>query len=381
MINIKNNFLNKKNSLKVIIENNAPSFFIVGYYFFYLFYLQNPSEVPFLSIASVFLILSLVWIFFVKKIYKKDKFIIACMFVMTIGYFLQVYFIKNRSFVFFILVATYFSLGLLIIKSKLNINIMKFSFIVHVLFFSIHIIIGDNPNELFSISQNVISSIMMVQCTIVYISEYQNGKNITILPALITVLISAWAGGRAGFLCSLLILFSVIIFSKNKKEITIGKIMFIVSLSIVLLVLIKFVFSDFFIQILNRLTDQGIVESVRSELIERYFYRISLEDIILGRNLAFDPLYRFVSLNTHNSYLQLHAIYGLFGIIAIFFGLIKQISIYIKSKNFLLLFILITILIRIFSETHAFTNFMDPIIYWLIFNYNCQKEDITNEIL
>ena len=222
---------------------------------------------------------------------------------------------------------------------------------------------------------------MMVQCTIVYISEYQNGKNITILPALITVLISAWAGGRAGFLCSLLILFSVIIFSKNKKEITIGKIMFIVSLSIVLLVLIKFVFSDFFIQILNRLTDQGIVDSVRSELIERYFYRISLEDIILGRNLAFDPLYRFVSLNTHNSYLQLHAIYGLFGIIAIFFGLIKQISIYIKSKNFLLLFILITILIRIFSETHAFTNFMDPIIYWLIFNYNCQKEDITNEIL
>ncbi|TXT34505.1 MAG: Uncharacterized protein FD136_254, partial [Chitinophagaceae bacterium] len=222
-------------------------------------------------------------------------------------------------------------------------------------------------------SHNGISIMMLVACISLYIVLNIEKKEINLLPALLTLIISIWGIGRAGIISSLVLLLGLlsIKFVKRKKIIGFTIVIIIIgSLYINQITNIILNSSFFFGAVSNYLAKSSVMGPEERILIwENYFYNLDYLRILFGTNVFTDQWAEGFRLayNYHNAFIALHSQTGFMGIIIMMIIIISLFKFYKTDKVFFFLFL--TLVIRSYTDTFIFFESWDFIAYYFIFYF------------
>jgi len=213
------------------------------------------------------------------------------------------------------------------------------------------ILSGFNPDEnLAVVSHNGISMLIIVACITFYLVNFINDKDLVLLPAVLTLIISIWGSGRSGILSSFVILLglTLIKFKINIKLSFLLGILILLCLyyfleNIVLnLVEIPF-FSNAASLYLARTSEGG--PDVRVDIWQNYFNNLDLYRMIFGANVLLDPWPegKALAYNYHNSFINLHLQTGLMGIVIILLFALSLLKFFFKNQIFFILFLALSL--------------------------------------
>jgi len=356
-------------------------FSIVLFLYFFLIFLDYLYDVGILRYINLALSLSVIYFIF-GRVNNNTNSILSILLLVILMMASSLY--NGNKNLFGVLFSTsYFLVGIIIIHTKLNYKIFKFSFFIHSVMLLFFLLTNKNANEIFeNISRNYISVIMLMQYSLLYLSFYMNNKKINMIPSLVVLIVSILSMGRAGIISALILFVGNFILSiknhilsiKNHRISILIKLKKARSLILVLSLIILFiVFSDQIISLdnvevaINRMNNIDITNNPRSEIIREYFRNASsLGSFLWGVNVSQVPLFQYWNLNLHNSFLHLHADFGILGFSFIIFGLIKKSLHFIKNGEWFLLVLLLSIVVRSLTDKVAFSGIYDSLFVALI---------------
>lgn len=249
-----------------------------------------------------------------------------------------------------------------------NLGLLRFQFYGYAFVFFAYMLLGFGVNEIFLISRNFISIFLLLVAGIYYI-ECSKTKRVPALDiGMLGLLLSIWANGRSGIIAfATIALMTVVLYPKNWR-------LFVVYSSIMLASLYFLVpnFDFYDVEIFSTAVDRynrlGL-EDVRSEINADYLAAAfqSFTTLFFGANLDSIPLIAALGNNPHNSLINLHVNYGLFGIITFSFVFGFAILHLIFQKSWLLLAVLGVALLRSIFDISAFYGPIDVILYSILF--------------
>lgn len=221
-------------------------------------------------------------------------------------------------------------------------------------------------------SHNGISIVILIACISLYIILSNENKKISLVPAVFTALISIWGIGRSGIISSLILLFGLFFVTFQAK----AKNFFILIIFISYLIyLFQEAFLGFAIDYLyagnaieNYIIRVGTLEDeVRIGMWSNYFYNLDIFRFVFGVNVVEDPWSDKVinEYNYHNSFISFHSQTGLMGLITIVILIFSLFSFFRTNKVFF--FLLLALILRIFTDNVMFFGRFDFIIYFFIF--------------
>jgi hypothetical protein len=319
-------------------------------------------------LIKINVLLSIIALFILAKKNRKNNFIIYFYFLMLIIFFLfsSLYVNRNgwRFFAPIHFIISGYGFSMILIRKYVYSWSAFFVFYSLSGYFLSYMFLGFSGDEVLKwSSSNNISIIMLISCISLYIINDFENREISLIPAALTLLISIWGIGRGGIISSLFLFIGLLFIKYKKKSIYI----YILITILILFLLFLFLFSDSLIEFAinnNYLTnaafrfiergDEFTESSARSNMWQNYFNNLDLQRIIFGANVEKDPWDSGAenSYNYHNSFINLHLQTGLLGLITIFillFALFKYLK--INKLFFLLLFVLI---IRSLTDTMIF---------------------------
>lgn len=374
---------------RISLQDNVSTGLIIIYYLSRSIYIYN-GETIYYTLAFIVGLTSFFYVFWRLKEINTEIFI--SLFVLYFLMILSAIITKNiQGGILFNF--QYIGITLLLVHSKLNIKFIKISFYILSLFVISFILQGLNPAEVFYFSRNQISSVIIVQSTLYYISCIENDSKFTSTPAMLTLIISFWSIGRSGIISSILLL--IIILASSKKNPTLkspNNIRIKYSISILTIILVSiFTWGSISTVLMNvsnnieiaieRLISEGVGQ--RSIIVSEYIKSASENflSIIFGGAINTNNFLvtNSFSDNLHISYLGIHAYYGLIGGLIIFFLFLKSFNYLTIRKYWTQLLLLIVLLIRISTDSLAFPGMFDPLIYYFIF-YEHHKKYLFNRI-
>ena len=363
------------------------SIIIVIFYMLYLIKIKYGSFYYISSVTSIFMIIigisSLLLIILFEKIPKKVT-VISLLFAYILFSFLSSLYTENYRFQDYFLLLQYMGVGLLLIKFRLNNKIIRTSFYIHTLFFVLLILLGTHPNDVFTVSRNNISSIMIIQCSLLYMSDKQMDNKIKILPSIILFIISIWAIGRSGIISAIVLLVGIILINQNSSKHKFFKAFSLtIFLSSFYLVAINFLYDSIFKNAVERESNQTLLDPARTMIIEEYLKKASesFYNLILGFHIKDNFVFSIFSYNLHNAYLRLHSLSGLGGVLIFIILIVRAAFMYFKDKNYILLLLLVVIILRMSTDILAFHGPFDPLIYYLTLNNFTGKKNTYNHHL
>lgn len=266
---------------------------------------------------------------------------------------------------------------------------------------------------LYSTSRNGISLLMIFMALLLYICRKSNQMKIVYLPATFNLIISVWALGRAGILTAVLFWCGIVIYGlvvgkgKNCKEL-LGNIGLLV-IAIFLLVGVFPTNESLYLEkkntiemdsaSINKKIEQnipenknGMVQSKNETFISRFSeyglksVRINIWSEYLEKTLdSGKNFFLGVDCSTgkylgtykqpHNSYLELHAKFGIIGFIIVMTLLIKTFFLLYREREWLWLIIFVTCAIRAMLDWVAFPGSIDVIFWFLILKNILMKRE------
>lgn len=362
----------KDNKLSQIFQLVIPFFYLL---IFFKNYIGEENKMLLLIITAIYILLgTFITIFFCYKLPKNSIIFLLITFLFLLSLLIS-FFSKNYRIEDNILVLTYFGIAFIPLNIKLNYSLYKAFIYIIILFFVFNIISGVNPNDIFVVSRNFISVLLLIGLGYYIISCFQNEKVPSLLIFILSLAISIWATGRGGIIVFSLLLFTypfLVDIKLSSKLIILSGIMILSVLAYFYLYNILFEFG------LGRFDDMGL-EGDRTLMNTQYLSNAisSPFNMIFGCNLNEIPSILEVDNNPHNSFIRLHVYYGIIGFILIIFALTFSLLKYITKKEILYFVLLSAILLRSFLDSLAFHGPLDPLIYFLIFytirNYKLVK--------
>jgi len=239
-------------------------------------------------------------------------------------------------------------------------------------YFLILMLTGVNSETVLTFtSWNGISMLMLVACISLYIILGKENKDLSLLPALLTLIISIWGVGRSGIVSSFVLLLGLIFIKIRSKP----KYIY----NLIIYFIVAFIFSDVIIRFgmdyvnvdnaVNLYLARETEPSVRLEIWSNYLNNLDIFRLIFGANVFTDPWPEkgVLAYNYHNSFINLHLQTGFMGLITmglIVFSLFK----YFKM-NLVYFFLFITVMLRWFTDYGIFFDSFDFIPYFFIFYY------------
>lgn len=190
--------------------------------------------------------------------------------------------------------------------------------------------------------------------------------------AALNLIVIAWTGSRAGILAAGFFVGSLCLYNffrkKTKKEIV--KMLFggiALSISAIYLV-IKFMW-NYLAELIYKLGRYG-TSSIRTVIWEEYIGGAfdNIGNFLCGPKTT-DISYQWLSYydgNTHNAYLMLHAKFGLIGLSVIFIVLWFTFIKGIKRKQYMLLIVYLTVMIRSLFDWTAFPGLYDVFVWYFV---------------
>ena len=246
-------------------------------------------------------------------------------------------------------------------------------------------ITGVHSSIVLSSSSNYIS-VILIMAAVVYYSVLERSGNklrpISFLPAIGCVLLSIWANGRSGIICSGILLLGVLFqyfinFAKMKNGAAISVVFFVLA-GILMLVLFGLLY-DRFDKFLISFKKEGMDNSARLHIWSDYI-NTTKKDLLYV--LFGTPDYEVAALsnfegNPHNSFFFLHMTHGLIGLLIILVYLIRAPFFYWKKKKYLHLTVFTAFILRAFFDKFAVMQYGMPILLYILFYPSFYKGDVT----
>ncbi|MGN0246528.1 MAG: hypothetical protein ACI4DK_11300 [Lachnospiraceae bacterium] len=221
-----------------------------------------------------------------------------------------------------------------------------------------------------SSSRNSVSVYVLLLLSIHMICAYREQVSIKAYYPIVATLTCFIAIGRSGIIMSLLLLgmFLLIDLEDGNSKFRSPKyfIAYVVGLFVVYLVIMRWM-----PKLINNVIFNFQWRGMRSSRITiwaEYISKIddSLGNIICGPKIGGTTYLDFYADNLHNSFLMLHAKYGLGGVLLIFYSLIKTVIFAAKKRNMYFLIPIIAILFRMNFDYTNFNGALDTVLIVLL---------------
>ncbi len=416
---------------------NIKKIFDVGLFFYlilnqlhYIFAFTGILQTVVVSLINIIGIVMLIVVMF-KKMDKKMLVILA-----LLGVFGAITYITigNYNIVTYITALRYLGVVMYLLYYKQSPKVMTTIMYTTLVLF-IPVLLSKLGYNMFSKSSRNYYSILLLMANFVYNKSFWDiKKKAPIFPTIASLFISLFAGGRGGiisygifFIGTLINNFKLIrenpkskivdnisetqeipiitekMLEKSKKTKTLTCLnqfkKEIYTIIIILLIFSSifafkyinkkykiFVFrlEDFIAVLEDNVTDdsygfegKALRSKTRVLMIKKYIkYTFSnIKYFFNGVDLDIEPLYIEYGFNLHNSYLGLHAKFGIGGLILCAYLGFRAFYIMIKKKEWGQIFIYLAILARVFLDTAAFPGHLDIIIFYYFMKfYNIDGE-------
>lgn len=321
-------------------------------------------------------LLALGYYFLKKGLNKINLYIVLLGAVLTIGMMFAISYNGNADFLDLLWIWSYIGIAVLIYEFNISKKIfwgVAYIFLLVVLVFMFQ---GNAASEFLKVgSENNISAYTIFFVLLGYLAE-DNNKGMRYIPAFLTLAISLWTGSRAGILSAGVLIGCIFINNlfvvKKRRFSTFIKISFFVFAG---LWAANHFFGDYMLQFFEKINRYGNT-SVRTEIWLEYIRGVfgSFGNFLFGVNMtgANYPLLNYYSGNIHNSFLMVHAKYGIIGALTVFMFMGRSTWKALRCKNALLVIVILVASVRMFFDWIAFPGLYD-VIFWLLVIYAIDK--------
>ncbi|MDP2541105.1 hypothetical protein [Tenacibaculum discolor] len=296
---------------------------------------------------------------FFLKTHKNFFLVMSCIF----GYTLIIQLINNTLTPFTIYYLTSPVLSYFIFSNRFNTRYIVIPFYIFCSYLLLYFLLHKNLIGVLNgtVSENYVSVILIMNIVTLYIIKYRQKEVIPVLPALLAVMFSILAIGRAGILTTLLI-FLLVLWLRFKSQTRLVKIAIIIAILTPIIVFtitnwytITIIFEN--IEVFSKFSKGGVSSPSRGIIQRAYLSNINIITFFTGYNYEDNYWFQHYGLNPHNSYIRLHYFSGLaFFIIipVIVLSLIKLIR-----KNIFFSGLFLSILLRSYTDSVLFLTLFD----------------------
>ncbi|GAA0319235.1 hypothetical protein GCM10008967_07210 [Bacillus carboniphilus] len=269
----------------------------------------------------------------------------------------------------FMLIA-YQGLGLLIFSRKEILSTFNLYFNLLIGYFFICIFLQVDPNSLLnSASANYISILMLTLVILSYIYNIERDKRFPYIRSLLCLIIVIWAGGRSGIITFSFLIIGAILFgdharNKSKKGFLIIGIKYSITmiLSVIIIGGIWKYISEMYLSIDN----EG-----RLFVWNLYWTNTisSLSNIFFGTAMSNEMVFNNYGRNLHNSFLGLHAQFGLIIFMTFIISIFRLIKSYWNDNNKMMIVIVFCMVVRSLTDMAFIPEIFDLVWYYLIMEF------------
>jgi hypothetical protein len=299
-----------------------------------------------------FVLVEICFLFFYFQRLKFNKYILIFIFLLILA---NPYAVTSIIYCF---CSYLFAIRLIRLDQIKISNIIKGVLFIQITYVLIIALQGTNPNEFINASRNHVAVPFIFFGSLNFFLERKNNLYSNKLWYLFILLICVWSISRANIISgAVLFLMSFFSFknksliSKHKKVISLISVSSFIAFILYYLENIKellFVKSFTLVKFFD--DRNSVLENERFGLIDKYIEGLNFIDYIFGKS---------VDYNIHNSYINLHALFGIFGFLFFIFLAYKM-----KKR----IIFLIPVLLRSFTDTISFFGGeLDFIFFYLAF--------------
>lgn len=370
--------------MKLSLKINVSSILFV--LFSYVFMITHVVEIK--SLLANFLvallgILALIISLLKKKNSKQYGYLVTVGIIFSLFMLLSIVYNGNADLLDLIWIWCYLGIAILIYENEISQKVYFFVASSIIIWIFAYILSGKDAAQFLTYgSQNNISAYVLFFVIIYYISNIVHNKKQPYILLFLTAAICLWTGSRAGILASFVLIIGNFVcnflFIKKGKTIELLKWLIVLFVAIWLL---NHYFGPYLMPLFYKIERYGNT-SIRTEIWSEYLNGAfnSFYNLVLGVNIK-DSGFRLLNFyggNVHNSFLALHAKFGLLPFVDIIILIVKTIKKIITEKKYAFLVVLSTVCVRMYFDWIAFPGLYD-VFFWYFFLYltnNNSKEGI-----
>lgn len=317
---------------------------------------------------------------------SKEIVLFAVLFLFSVS--ANMYFIGNSSISDIIYTVFYLGVFFLLADEALDERFLEASIYINCVIISVFLLKAGFGNPIFGeISNNYVSVLLLLPASVYYIRREHYLKTISVFPALAIFVTCLLATGRGGILASSLLLLSVVFYllvlrkdwKHTKKHALFCLIVF--SFAAIILAAIPALLNGPMLKsIFQRFSKYGMYGTGRMDIWKEYFTTMgkSTEYIFFGVKFSQLPMMSWYKNNLHNSFLNLHAYYGLFFVLYVIFLIIANSLKCIKEKKWIYFFVMMVFFARSLTDKiYGGGLVATPVLFFLLF-YIWRKDSGKN---
>ena len=319
---------------------------------------------------------------FVKKESNVKEYAIVISLFFSILEIVGIAINNNNSFYDIVWIWSYMGVALIISSYNLNAKLLLMLFYGVAIFFGWFMVQGIAADAVLSIGSENNISVYLLLLLCLYFYSIREKNQLPYFPILLTLIITLWSASRSGLISAGLLLLGAALYNYTQIKGRKNLIVFV----IILAFFSYFVSSDSFNSLLEpmetKFRNYG-TESLRSLIWDDYFNSAFSDPIqfVFGVKIFnYSNVWLSHYGNPHNSFLNLHANFGLLGVFFVFFCFLKKIAKVLAQRDFILMVILVTLISRSFFDWTAFSGPYD-IFYFAILLTSFSKNDFKDKYL
>lgn len=323
-------------------------------------------------------LLCFVYVFVRKDCNVKEYAIVISLFL-SILEIIGIAINSNNSFYDIIWIWSYMGVALIIGSYNLNAKLLLILFYGVAIFFVYCMMQGIAADDVLSIGSENNISVYLLLLVCLYFYSIRKKNQLPYIPILLTLVITLWSASRGGLISVGLLLVGASLYNYTQIKGRKNLIIFLIILAL---------FSCFFgIDSFNSLLEPMETkfrnygaESLRF-LIWNDYFNSALNDpiqFVFGVKIFnFSNVWLSHYGNPHNSFLTLHANFGMLGVFFVFFGFMKKIIDILVQRDFVFFVILAALISRSFFDWTAFSGPYDA-FYFAILLMSFSKPELQD---
>ena len=281
-------------------------------------------------------------------------------FIFIIATTVNVMLVGNASLLDIIYAFIYLGIFNLLCDERIKQKYIEFAVYICCLILSLSLLAAGVGNQVFyNTSVNFVSVYLFIPMIVYYARAETLNEKISIMPSLAVTITCILAIGRSGIITAAFFLMTVLLYNtfieKPERNITNQRLIRVSFFLLVLAFAAYFILSSDRIQTniyLQRFTRYGLYGTGRSGIIEEYMNATckSIKNFTFGVRFSDLSLMTKYKNNLHNSYLNMHACYGIFVLGYIILLTFSNIILCIKNKRWIYLGLIIMLYVRSYTD-------------------------------
>lgn len=362
-------------------------------------------------VVGAFNLIGIHFFFLMMIKHRNFKVVLFCSFMFLIGLVSNLY-TKNGDIVYYLTLFRYTGIALYLLFEPRNKKIITILMYITLLLFIPVIIRPLGFTSFLRVSRNYHSVVLLPVNFVYNLFFIERRKPINLIPTVISLFICIFSLGRGGIIAYSIFFLGALVYNFQISKIKISRCTKKKILSVFTTLLIAILFlsillvknnidqanvekskksensqnvvvetnseKNSFVGIVQSgFSEKGLSSPERSNLIKTYLNLVKedFNNFLFGVPLSSDVYFERFKLNLHNSYLELHSKFGIFGFLSMFalgiYALIKL----VKTRNWGLGLMLTAFCARIFVDKAALLGHLDVILLLFFLQYFLNNDE------